>query len=193
MPAVASEPLREDNARTNTEVRMKRLDVLIVLFALGLLPACRMERGTATIQGTKPGSNISGTATFVPASNGLKVSIRVANVPPGPHGIHLHQNADCGDGGAAAGGHYNPDNVKHGFLPKDGFGNAHAGDLGNIEVHANGSGTLELTLPGLSLQDGPHSVVGRTIILHEKPDDFGQPTGNAGSRIACGVVAVRSR
>ena len=164
----------------------------LAFFVLMLLPACRPgEQGTAVIQGTQPGSKISGTATLMPVTNGLKISIRVANVPPGTHGIHFHEQGNCGDAGKAAGGHYNPDGVKHGFLPKDGFGAAHTGDLGNIKVGKDGTGRLELTIAGLSLREGPHSVADHSIILHEKADDFGQPTGNAGGRIGCGVITVK--
>ena len=159
--------------------------------AVSLLPACgQSERGTALIQGTQPGSKISGTATFIPTANGLKVSVQVAHVPPGLHGLHIHEGGSCGQGGASAGGHFNPHQVKHGFLPRDGLSGAHAGDFGNITVGSDGTGTVTLTLPGLTLHEGPHSVAGRSIILHEKPDDFSQPTGNAGARIGCGLVTV---
>lgn len=167
---------------------MKRSSAFFLSLLLAPLAACATEHGTAVIEGTKPDSKISGTATLTESPQGLNVSIRVANVPPGMHGLHFHEQGACGDAGNAAGGHYNPDQVKHGFLPKDGFTAAHAGDLGNIEVGPDGTGTLELTIPGLTLTNGPHSVVGHAIILHEKPDDFGQPTGNAGARIGCGVI-----
>jgi len=170
---------------------MKQRELLLIAWLLGLAAACRMgEQVTAVLQGTQPGSPITGTATLTPSPNGLKIRVRVANVPPGAHGLHFHEQPDCRDGGKAAGGHYNPDGVKHGFLPQDGFSAAHAGDLGNIDVGPDGTGRLELTIPGLSLRDGPHSVAGRSIIVHEKLDDFGQPTGNAGGRIACGVITA---
>ena len=173
---------------------MRRTGVLVLSLALGSLAACvAREHAAAMIHGTQPGSKISGQVTFAPTANGLKVSIRVANVPPGTHGIHFHEKGACADAGNAAGGHYNPDKVKHGFLPQDGFALAHAGDLGNIEVAKDGTGSLELTIPGLSLREGPHSIVGRALILHEKRDDFGQPTGNAGSRIGCGIITVADR
>ena len=171
---------------------MQRFSALVLFVLLAPLSACAAEHGQAAITGTKPDSKISGTATLTPTPDGLKVSIRVANVPPGLHGLHFHEHGSCDDGGNAAGGHYNPDKVKHGFLPKDGFTGAHAGDLGNIEVGLDGTGMLELTLPGLALTKGPHSVDGHAIILHEKPDDFGQPTGNAGARIGCGVISLGS-
>ncbi len=146
----------------------------------------------ATIKGTADSSLISGTATLTDTPDGLKVSVQVANVTPGTHGIHIHQFGACHDAGNGAGGHYNPDGVKHGYLPKDGFTSAHAGDLGNIEIAADGTGTLEAMVHGLTVTGGKYNVAGRSIILHEKPDDFGQPTGNAGGRIGCGIIVITS-
>ena len=93
------------------------------------------ETGKAVLQGTAPDSKISGTATLTDTDDGLKISVQVANVPPGKHGLHIHQFGDCSDTGKAAGGHYNPDGVQHGYLPKDGFDAAHAGDFGNIWLY----------------------------------------------------------
>ena len=152
------------------------------------------ESARAQIQGTTQGSPINGTATFSAGSTGkdagLTVAVRVSNVAPGKHGLHIHQYGSCSDSGNGAGGHYNPGNVPHGFLPSDGFTKAHPGDLGNIEVGPDGSGSLSVVLPGVSLSGGQSAVAGRAIVLHEKPDDFGQPTGNAGSRIGCGTILI---
>jgi len=150
------------------------------------------ETGKVVLHGTSPESKVAGSATFTDTDGGLAVSVEVSNIPPGTHGLHIHQYGNCADGGNAAGGHYNPHGVKHGFLPKDGFEGAHAGDLGNIEVEVgpDGAGKLELTLPGLRLSGGEHSVGGRSVILHETVDDFGQPLGNAGGRIGCGVIRI---
>lgn len=146
------------------------------------------EGGKAVIRGTSEGSTVSGTATLHPVVEGmaLQVSVQVTHVPPGKHGLHIHQYGDCGDSGNGAGGHYNPAGVKHGFYPTDGTAAAHKGDLGNIDVGPDGSGSATVSLPGVSLSE----VVGRAIILHEKVDDFGQPTGNAGGRIGCGAVVL---
>ena len=155
-----------------------------------LLAGCAARpTATATITGTTPGSKLSGTARFAQTVDGVHVIIMIANAPPGKHGLHIHEHGDCGESGKAAGGHFNPDHVSHGFLPKDGFAHAHAGDLGNIEIGPNGSGRLELVIPGLALTGpGKYAIGGRAVILHEKADDFGQPTGNAGGRIGCGVI-----
>lgn len=152
------------------------------------------ERGRAVIQATAPGSPVTGTVTFNATGTGqdttLQVVVQVSNLPPGKHGMHIHQYGSCDDGGNAAGGHYNPDNAPHGFLPNDGLTKAHPGDLGNIEVGADGFGSLTVVLTGVSLSGGSYAVAGRSIILHEKVDDFGQPTGNAGGRIGCGTIVI---
>jgi len=148
-------------------------------------------RAKAVLSGTAPGSPISGTVTFVEAAGNLQVTARITNAPPGPHGFHIHEHGNCGGSGAAAGGHFNPEGMAHGYLPRDGAAVAHAGDMGNLEVGADGTGTLRLVMPDLSLMQPPHGVIGRAVILHELVDDFGQPTGNAGGRIACGVIEPR--
>lgn len=144
-------------------------------------------KAVADLKGTAPDSPISGTVTLTETLEGLKVDVEVAGVPAGKHGFHIHETGSCEDGGKAAGGHFNPKNVTHGFLPKDGLEHAHCGDMGNIEVSPDGIGALSIVLPGVTLA-GENGVVGRSVILHEKEDDFGQPTGNAGGRIACGVI-----
>ena len=143
----------------------------------------------ATITGTTEDSPVSGVVTFTEKEDGVDVIANVSNVtPPGKHGIHIHAGGSCGDGGKAAGGHYNPDMVDHGFLPTDGLEKAHAGDMGNIEIDEKGQGLLVLFLPGLRLTGDKYNIVGHTVILHEKEDDFSQPTGNAGGRIGCGTI-----
>ena len=160
-----------------------------VLFGMGCTSAFA-ETGKAIIRGTTEGSAVSGTATLIDALQGLQVTVQITGVSPGRHGLHIHQYGDCGDKGNAAGGHFNPDGVPHGFLPSDGFTKAHPGDMGNIEVGRDGSGALTLVLPEVALSGGRYSVGGRAIVLHEKLDDFGQPTGNAGGRIGCGTIVM---
>lgn len=144
----------------------------------------------AFIEGTQEGSEIYGEVELVEENNGVSVYAEIYDAPAGKHGFHIHENGSCADSGNAAGGHFNPDGVQHGLATKDGLKGAHAGDMGNVEIDENGEGVLEVFLPGLSLAEGKYNVVSKAIILHEKEDDFGQPTGNAGGRIGCGVIEL---
>ncbi len=151
------------------------------------------EKAVAIVQGTTGQSLIVGKVYFEDTSGGLKVNADLVSLPAGKHGFHIHEFGDCSDQAKAAGGHFNPDGAHHGFLPKDGLENAHAGDLGNIEIAKDGTGKLETTIPGLALSTGKHNVAGRAVIVHEKEDDFGQPVGNAGSRIGCGSIQITGK
>ena len=146
--------------------------------------------GTAVINGTAPDSKVAGKVFLTDTPEGLKIEANFMSVSPGKHGFHIHENGACGEEGKAAGGHFNPDKAPHGLLSKDGMGHAHAGDFGNVEIAADGTGKFEAVEKGLTLTPGDHSVAGKAFILHEKEDDFGQPTGNAGGRIGCGVIEV---
>ncbi|HEY7368518.1 MAG TPA: superoxide dismutase family protein, partial [Thermoanaerobaculia bacterium] len=129
-----------------------------------------------------------GTATFTELSTGgVRVVVQIENAPPGVHGLHIHEKGDCSAPDASsAGGHFNPGTMPHAG-PHD--PQRHAGDLGNIEIWKDGKGKLEITTDLLTVRPGPNSVVGRAVIFHEKADDLKtQPTGNAGGRLACGVV-----
>ncbi|MGQ0505084.1 MAG: superoxide dismutase family protein [Myxococcaceae bacterium] len=141
-------------------------------------------------------SSASGTATFTQQGSKVHLEVKVANVSPGSHGIHLHQYGDCSAAdGTSTGGHWNPSSVNHGGPTAAAH---HAGDLGNIEVGADGKGTLNFDssewVVDAALVAGKRAtndVIGRGIILHAKVDDLiTQPTGNAGDRIACGAIGV---
>jgi Cu-Zn family superoxide dismutase len=140
----------------------------------------------ATLE-AKSGSTVTGWATFTATKSGVKVVVHVEKAPPGTHGLHIHENGDCSDPEAkSAGGHFNPTKMDHAG-PMD--EKHHAGDLGNIEVKADGTGDLEISSTMLAVTDGPNNVIGRAVIFHEKADDLKtQPTGNAGARLACGVI-----
>ena len=169
-----------------------RRSLFLVLFAFwAFIPSTAFAAsGKADLRGTAKDSPITGQVLFEETKGGLKVTADLQGVPPGKHGFHIHENGSCSDEGNAAGGHYNPHGTEHGFLPKDGLKKAHTGDMGNFEAGADGSGHLEVTLKGVTMGEPPDGVRGRAIILHEKEDDFGQPTGNAGKRIGCGVIDI---
>ncbi len=135
----------------------------------------------------RSGSKLTGTATFTPVEGGVRVKVSVAGVTPGKLATHVHEKGDCSAPDAtSAGSHFNPGGHQHG-LP--GAAERHLGDLGNIEVAADGTGSTELTVEGAALTEGgASSFLGKAIIVHEKVDDGGQPVGNAGGRIGCGVI-----
>lgn len=167
----------------------KSIPFMVILSTLiGFAGFAAAETASVTLKATTEGSNVSGTASLEEIEGGLKITAEVSNAAPGNHGFHIHENGSCDDHGKAAGGHFNPDKVQHGLLTKDGFTGAHAGDLGNFEINADGTGKYEAVIPGLSLTSGNHNVMGKSFILHAKTDDFGQPTGNSGDRIACGII-----
>jgi Cu-Zn family superoxide dismutase len=149
------------------------------------------ETGRARINGTDETALITGTAMFTESPSGLEVEVQITGLPAGQHGLHIHQYGDCGNKGNAAGGHFNPDQAPHGYFPKDGAARAHPGDMGNIEVlDERRPARLSVLLPGVTLSGTTYGVGGRAVIVHEHPDDFSQPAGNAGGRIACGVILI---
>ena len=148
------------------------------------------ENGAAVLKATQEDSKLSGQASFQDTPEGLKISASVTNTSPGDHAIHIHEFGDCGDSGKAAGSHYNPEGAPHGLQTKDGPQHAHVGDLGNFKIGADGSGKLETVLPGVTLSSGKYAVAGRSLVFHEKEDDFSQPSGNAGSRLGCGEIVL---
>jgi Cu-Zn family superoxide dismutase len=148
------------------------------------------ETGVAVLNGTTPGSPVTGVISFEDTPEGLRIVAQVSNVPPGEHGFHIHEFGRTTNGGKDAGGHFNPEGNPHGYLPSDGIENAHAGDLGNIVVGWDSEGALELVVRGLTLSGGLYGVGGRAVILHEKEDDLGQPAGNAGLRIGAGTIVI---
>jgi len=136
----------------------------------------------------KSGSKLSGKATLSETDAGVHVVLSVEGVAPGgDHGAHVHEVGDCSaPDGKSAGGHFNPAGNEHG-LPV--VAKRHLGDLGNLTIGKDGKGSLEITIPGANLKAGdPNSFAGKSIIVHAKKDDGGQPTGNAGDRIGCGVI-----
>jgi Cu-Zn family superoxide dismutase len=138
----------------------------------------------------RSGANLSGRAVLVQRDGGVDVHIEIEGAPPGPHGVHIHQVADCSAPDAtSAGEHFDPDGEPHG-LPEDAY--HHAGDLGNVTVDANGHGELRLFVPGATLERGyAKSLVGRALIVHAAPDDGrSQPSGNSGERIGCAEIVV---
>jgi len=133
-------------------------------------------------------SGVSGSVTFTAASDGGQVTGRITGLAPGQHGFHVHQYGDVSDtqDGLSAGGHFAPDGNPHG-MPGD--AKRHVGDLGNIQADAGGVAELDFRDPVIRLS-GPHSILGRAIVVHAGVDDGSQPSGNAGGRVAFGVIGI---
>lgn len=134
------------------------------------------------------GNTVHGVVTFTKVENGIKVVADIKGLAPGKHGFHIHEYGDCSAPDAtSAGGHFNPDNKQHGAPDA---AERHVGDMGNVTADADGNGHLEL-IDNLMTFSGPHSIIGRGVIVHSGEDDLtSQPTGNAGSRVACGVIGI---
>lgn len=170
---------------------------LLALLAVALLtqgcnkdsypPKGSVTTAEAEITGIN-GNPVRGPVRFNKTAKGVLVTADIYGISPGLHGFHIHEHGDCGGkDAAAAGGHFNPTNEIHG-APTD--QHHHVGDLGNLEANANGRAFYEWTDPLIEL-DGPNSIIGRSVIIHEKPDDFKtQPTGDSGGRIGCGVIKI---
>ena len=131
-----------------------------------------------------------GTATLSPAKGGgVAIALDLRNLAPGEHAFHVHQVAKCEPPFATAGPHFNPAAKKHGLENPDG---SHAGDMKNITVGADGTVKVVILNTQVTLGEGPNSVFlngGTSLVVHAKPDDMKtDPAGNAGDRIACGVI-----
>ena len=134
------------------------------------------------------GNNVTGTITFTKTDDGIKVVADLQGLSKGKHGFHIHEFGDCSfPDGTSAGGHFNPDKKSHGG---PGEMSSHEGDLGNVEADASGKAHYEYTDKMISF-DGSHSIIGRAVIVHKMEDDLkSQPVGNAGARVACGVIGL---
>jgi len=168
------------------------MKIIFAAAATVLLAACQSMspeplRATAQLQPTK-GNKTFGEATFEQVGDKVRVVIFVQGLKPGQeHGLHIHEAGDCSSGdGMSAKGHFNPFGKPHGH---HGSGERHAGDLPSLKANKEGRANIQADLDVITLAPGPASIIGRGLIVHADPDDYKtQPTGNAGARIACGVI-----
>lgn len=135
------------------------------------------------------GNTCHGVVRFSEAKGGVLVVADIEGLTPGQqHAFHIHEFGDCSAPDAtSAGSHYNPEGHPHGLPSTD---NRHAGDMGNLQADKDGKVHMEMTLEGVTLNGAMDPIIGRGVIVHAKPDDGGQPVGNAGGRIACGVIGA---
>jgi superoxide dismutase, Cu-Zn family len=164
------------------------IPVLLLGAACATAPPVGELRAVATLEG-RSGSDAFGIVTFTEIGDIVVIRADLSNVPPGPHGFHVHETGDCSAPDASsAGPHFDPGGDPHGALHEV---MSHAGDLGNVIASAAGRVQTEIRTSKLTVSSGPRSVIGRAVVLHADPDDLeSQPAGDAGARIACGVVAL---
>ena len=165
--------------------------VLLLGAACGTMASAEKERKTATAEIKDGKGQNAGQAKFKTTRDGVQMSVTVTNLSPGVHAIHIHEAGKCdAPDFKTAGGHFNPANKKHGVQNPEGH---HARDLPNLTVDANGKGTFKSTIQDVTLAgDGATSLFhpgGTSVVIHAKADDMKtDPAGNAGARIACGVI-----
>jgi len=147
-------------------------------------PAAERPAAAGAYIESRTGDDMRGIATFTGTPHGLHIVLNLVSAPPGLHSVHINDAFDCDS--VAGGGHFNPDRNAHGAF---GATASHAGDLGNIEIAANGTGVLDVLADRLTLGNDAFSIFGRTIVIDQRRDDpLAQPWGDSGAPLACGVV-----
>ncbi len=144
----------------------------------------------AVISGTQADTAVTGKISFDTLQGGkvrMSLEISVPSMANKTVAVHLHEHGDCGDAGKASHGHWNPDNKKHG---KWGAGEFHSGDIGNVKLDAKGNGMMKLETELWTIGGAYRTnILRKAVIVHSGVDDYAtQPTGNAGSRIGCGII-----
>lgn len=142
------------------------------------------QDGVVVFKSTK-GNKVAGRLALKQTKDGVKITGQVRNLTPGEHGFHIHEFGDLrAPDGSSAGGHFNPDGHEHGGPDSE---KRHAGDLGNITANEEGVAKVDILAKGLKL----HFIIGRSFVVHAGKDDLSsQPSGDAGPRVAVGVVGI---
>lgn len=169
----------------------RKIHILSLILAAGCTAGEPGPDATAKLSALGA-SGVSGTIDFTVLADGeVRIDADIKGLTPGMHGMHVHEWGDCSAAdGMSAGGHFNPDMVDHG-APNS--ATHHPGDYGNVEADPSGHAVFSLTVDAgtFTITEGDkHNILGRGVIVHEKADTFGQPTGDAGGRLACGVINV---
>ncbi|ENN71916.1 hypothetical protein YQE_11411, partial [Dendroctonus ponderosae] len=169
--------------------------ILETLFVIGCVAFASGEQQAVVKIVNNGTSKVDGVVYFKESTNGILVTGNITGLTPGSHGFHVHAIGDISGGCLTTGAHFNPKNVSHGGP------NAtvrHVGDLGNIEADETGLAVIKISDSIIALS-GENSIIGRGIVIHEDPDDFGltdasdsKTTGHAGARVGCGVIGTLS-
>jgi len=153
-------------------------------------PAVSIASGATVTLAPASGSLVSGKLTAAPIAGGVRITGEIGGLAGGStHAIHIHEKGDCSAADAtSAGGHFNPAQQAHG---RAGSGPHHGGDMDNIVADGNGVARVDVRALGVSLGGGATDIGGRAVVVHAMPDDYAsQPAGNAGARVACGVIQL---
>jgi Cu-Zn family superoxide dismutase len=147
----------------------------------------RVTQAVAVLQAAGD-SGVRGTIHFTQRGQAVEIKGRITGLTPGKHGFHIHQYGDLSDmqAGKSAGDHFNPAGHQHG---RPDAPERHAGDLGNVEADEDGVATIQMRDSMIRL-NGPQSILGRSVVVHAAEDKFTQPSGDAGDRIALGVIGI---
>jgi Cu-Zn family superoxide dismutase len=163
----------------------------VFFLGIGIQPAWSDSSMTVPMKNT--GGDKVGEAKLTQTPHGVLIQLELSKIPAGIRAFHIHEVGECEPPFESAGAHFNPSDKKHGFLDQKG---RHAGDLPNIHVPEGGELVVEVLAPQVTLQNGKNSLFdadGSALVIHEKADDYqSDPAGDAGSRIACGVISKSS-
>lgn len=191
-----------------TDAKLAGIVTALVLTTGSLIPSLLAEKATDEAMDSAPvivdateliavlspteGNQAAGVVTFKSVDEGkVEVEAKLTGLPPNSkHAIHIHQYGDLtSNDGKSAGDHYNPMDHQHALPDKK---NRHAGDFGNLDSDQSGNASFKLIVDNISLAGRLNPIIGRGVVVHAKPDDGSQPSGNAGARIAVGVIGVRN-
>ncbi|PKN09264.1 MAG: superoxide dismutase [Deltaproteobacteria bacterium HGW-Deltaproteobacteria-8] len=162
-----------------------RRSILLAIILLSLSACAFKNPGAEAVLKPTRGNTAAGTMTFSQQGEGVLIKGHLTGLAPGAHGLNIHEIGDC----AKAGGHFNPFGKRHGDLSRP---DHHAGDLPMLVAGSDGTARFTALMDGISLEYGPGNILGRSIIVHARPDDFTtQPTGNSGPGVACGVIKAQ--
>lgn len=168
------------------------LGLMLAMLVVGQSAVAQAQSARAVLRDAQ--GTVVGAATLNEVPGGVKIDVQVSGLKPGEHGFHIHAVGKCEPRAfTSAGAHFNPYGKKHGHKNPEG---AHAGDLPNLTVGADGTGSLDVTAVGVTLTPGRASLLqpgGASLVIHADPDDEKtDPAGNSGARLVCGVMAPPS-